>query len=436
MSHSYRSVRTEEYDRLRREAQNAERLQSENETIRANAAAREREINSLYKKNLDSLNSRITQVRQESSAEVNRISRDFRSRLAEQSAQHAKDFENVNNRVSAVDNKVNEMEEYFNSRFDEFERTSSDKRERANRNSQLLDDVLYTIGQLRPDKFEPGKLADLKRLRDDAGKNIQNGDYEAAIATLEGGIRSAHKLAARLTILNNEFNTLLRETSLRANKIRERIESFEPSNGNTIEFSFEGEDYCFEYDITHWAGEQYNAIKTRMSGLLQQLEEAPASQLDIQGLERLSNEFRHVDSDLSDCDRLGRDEMVRSCVAEDMVKRIHNFLSDKGWSAFKTEHLDNDDRQPYQMIYTDGAGNKVAIVIHGTENPESPSFSAHPDSDNDFVKNNVLDWIADGLQDVGVDLSPPEKSEACEANPTAEEFAHNVALAHSKQKLK
>jgi hypothetical protein len=269
---------------------------------------------------------------------------------------------------------------------------------------------------------------------------MQNGDYEVVIASAQEGVLDAGRLLSRLAIFNNLFNERLREVRNRSNEIGARIESFGVAANNAVRFTVDGEEYSFDYDIAYWSHGQFEALRRRFAEVSGQVDEADTSPADLDGLERLMYELNHVDAAVTECDAAARTGMIGSCVVEDTAIRIHNVLAGQGWREQETGHHNGDSRDPYRMIYADGSGNEIAIVVNTGDSPETPSFMVDvfaAGSQGETFRRITKEGILHSLKEEGIDITGTEHRNDCDENPNAQAFIeHKVpeAVGINKQR--
>jgi hypothetical protein len=454
MSSDHVWIRNSEWNRVQREAQRVQQAESEAQAIQERAAAREWEISQQYTAQVNSINDRLNAMSRRHTGELQRVSDDFRNRLTQQSGEFTREMNRqrtefqgdlraletrmgneigrLDVNIRAVDGKVNEIAQDFSNRFNELSRRENDRKIRAALNIKELAELLEAIRGLRPEKFEPGKLRELEQRLPLIEGNMQNGDYEAVIASAQEGVLDAGRLLSRLAILNNLFNERLREVRNRSNEIGARIESFGAAANNAVQFTIDGENYRFDYDIAYWSHGQFEALRGRFAEVSGQVDEADTSSVDMDGLERLMHELNHVDADVTECDAVARTEMIGSCVVEDTAIRIHNVLAGQGWRKQETGHHNADSREPYRMIYADGSGNELAIVVNSGDTPDTPQFmiDVFAEGRGETYRRITKEGLLNGLQEAGMKIpeekdKQPEHKDDCAENPDARTFIQN-----------
>ena len=456
MSSDHYWIRKDEYARLRSSVQSSQarvqRAEREAAEIRRRADDRERQIRDQYQSRLDSINNSVQNLTRQHSGEIRRVSEDFAGRIARQSAEFRREaarqsddlkgeIRSLENRVNTeinrldtnlheIDQRVNSIASDFNGRFAEIARQTADRRERANMHAVELENLIGAIRDLRPDKFERGRLAELETAQRAAAGNMRNEDYEAAIAMAGNAMLQAGSLLARLVIVNDLFNSRVREIRTRVSQIAERLESF---SDNALRFSIGKEQYDLDYDINYWSHGAFGELTGRFQSLSEQIHNADTSDAGLDDLERFMLELDSIETGIDAADRFARDELIRSYTIEDTAVQVYNALIDQGWTQVRESsgHHDNDERMPYKTIFEDGSGNEMAIVINSGDEIDKPSFMIDAYAVNRGVsvhtaQDAMVQNITNRLRDGGFKIEDRRRRNDCDKNPTAEEFIENA----------
>jgi hypothetical protein len=229
------------------------------------------------------------------------------------------------------------------------------------------------------------------------------------------------------------FHQRLREIRRRSSEIKARIESFRPAADNVVEIAIGEENYSPEYDINYWSNGRFEEINEQFNAIFAQLDQANESPVNLDGLEQLMIELNHIDAAITECDSQARKELIGSFFVEDTAVHIHNVLAGQGWTHKETGHLKDDGREPYKMVYEDGSGNEVDILVNTGANPETPSFmlEVYAGDKGETFRRITKEGLYNGLKEEGTNIPGIEHRNDCAQNPNSEVFfEHSIAEAN------
>lgn len=477
MSSSHTWIRNDDLRRIREQATRAQALvqRAENETRRIKEQAKEREriINQQHQANINSLNSTIQQMGRTNAREMENLrtetretlgawSANFRRQLdaeranaravlQEERARTNREISAINSRVSAVESRVQRTETAvagirratellndrvtdiardFSRRFDEIAQRESDQAERARLYLGQLTTLISTIQGMHPEKFTPRQLQRLIDMRNAIIDNINDGIYQAAISLAQDANIDANRQIHVLNIDNERFNERIAEVRNRGNEIRERIDGFSSEADNAIQVRVSGEDVSWDYDIRYWSDGQFETIVSQFETIQARLNDAENDDsIDLEELERIACTLDYIDEAITDCDTYARNELISSFSIEDTANRIYDILSEEGWDLSENGFENNDEKNPYALNCTDGAGNTVSIVIGSGETAEQPSFIVEVYGDdvehNEVRRRATKEGINAALEASGIVIEETEHRDDCAQNPNVETFLTN-----------
>lgn len=475
MSSSHTWIRNDDLRRIRQDAARTQRAEAETARIRSEAQARERRINEQHQANLNSLNRTIQQMGQNNTREMDRLRTETRTALGTQAANFraqlereresaraemraerartASEISRINSRIDrtdaavasvrrvtdAISTRVDSMDREYDRRFNEIAQRESDNRERASMHLAILSELLNSISTLKPNKFTDGELyANLLALQNNIRQNIENGQYDAALALAQGSILDAQRLLTRLTILNDEFNERLRTVRALQNQIRETIEGFGEAADNVITYTDANDvEYVQEYDIDEWSGGMFSGIVSRFEAISARLDGAEdATDIDLEELERINCSLEHVTESIEECDRIAQDAVIGSYAVEETSHTIFDVMRSEGYTASESTFADNDEKKPFVQSFVDGNGNTVSIVVANGENPEQAVIAletynegAEPD---EFVRRTAREGIYSALRERGIEIEDVEHRDDCDKNPTSDAFIANSVAEYAE----
>lgn len=462
MSSSHLWVSRNEWQNLRNQASRVQQATAETERIKREAKERERQIQARYQSDLNSLDRKIHDIQARHNAELNQINENFRARIAgqanefrnqldQQRARYDGELSDLETRMGQavgrlnidmrnMNDRINSMAEDYNTRFDAIARrisaSENSKREYARVSIEELEHTLESIGRLDPERFTPGELTPLKEQLAIARRDFENGQYETASAVTHVRLTDASRLLSRLSILNGIFAERLNEVRQRAGEIQNRFDSF---TSNTLDFDVNGQQYSMDYDINHWSGGEFSRIRDELKPIIDQLENIHATNINLEGLEEIMVRLNDMDSRITSCDRVAREELIRSFVVEDMAVQIHNTLTEQGWTHEESGHNGNDEREPYKIVYIDGIGNRIAMVINSGEKPENAALhiEVFDQEQDEIFRSGIKQGVGRHLNDNGIQVLNVAHSDDCALNPDVDTFLENsVRLARQQNEMR
>ncbi len=332
----------------------------------------------------------------------------------------------VDTHLNTLNENLEQLVQNYNAVFQECQHQLSAQSERARAVLEGLDSTLEQIRELKPERF--GALAlkygELTAMRNLAASNIKSEDYGAALMVSQNGIVDSVTLLGRLIVQNGLYGNLeqrLRET---AGRVRERIDRFVSGEG-ILSIDLNGERQEYDYDIDHWSHGNFGEIVSRFEAVCTRLNAG------ILTMEQLREDIRNVEMlerELDVCDEKARRARAAAIAAADMAVRMDESLERNGWDVESSGYYDGDDRNAYNMIYTDGAGNRIAMVVapEGVSAP-SVSYEAYSDSEEsaEIIKEGVRSYLT---EDGEVKITAEEYYDDCSLNPDAETFIENRSL--------
>lgn len=453
MSSSHIFVNRNEYRNLQNQARRVIQATAEAARIRREAQDRERDITARYQSNMDSINRRINDIQTRHNRELNNVTADFRNRIVNQANEFRNQLDNqrvmyegeistletrmgqaigrLNVDMRAINNRVEGMSEEFNERFDSIARqiTASEntKREYARVSLEELEHTLESIRGLEPERFAPGELTPLTEQLTMARRDYEGGQYEAALAITHVRLTDAGRLLSRLSILNNIFAQRLREVGQRASEVAVRMGSFA---SNALEFEVSGQTYSMEYDVNHWSQGAFNRIGEELRPIQGLLDDVRNTDINLEGLEEIMVQLNDLDSRITACDSMAREELIRSFVVEDMAVQVHNTLTEQGWVHGNSGHNQNDEREPYRMVYEDGTGNSIALVINSGEKPEDATLhmEVYDVEQDEIFRSGIKQGVGRHLQENGINVMNVIRSDDCAQNPDVDSFLENTTV--------
>jgi len=470
MSSDHTWIRNSELAALRNSQTRAYQAEQAAKEIQARTAQREREIRSQYESSVTSLTSQINTISRQYDSDLRRVSDDFRSRIAKQAVEFKEQFDRqraenqrdinalekrvykdlgrIETDVRDMDNRFTKNIEDFTSRFNELANKESNKQKRAEVLLNQLDDMLATVGTLKPEKFNAGGLFGQMKEQLARGKeSFRQGDYEAAIAVANVNLTNVAALQQRLAYENSQFNALLSVVREATNTLRSNIDML--TDGKPVHnFEFNGETITRPYDINHWTNGRFNDFCNDVNGIERRLEiaENDASM----GLEQLDaireqlNSWTKGDGYLHLLDEEGKQKQISSIAVDEMTSRVYEILDEKGWHFVDSGRPDEDDRNPNTITYEDNVGNQVVLIVSASDDPTVTPIdyevyaNGEDNRDSEYtrsIKKGIKKAI-DSLQGGNIERGETERRNDCHTIKTPQAFIEKYATTVNKEQVK
>ena len=329
--------------------------------------------------------------------------------LRSQYAQASTRLSTMNEEIAAIGRRYSDaMSAYWNQ--------IADQKARAEAYLQELRRLMDQIQALDPQIHTPTELASLQTRFNFAQSNISAGAYQAALAGAQISINDAGCLLTRLTILQEQ--RISRTEALREamQTLGQRIDALASPEGS-IEFTLGGSDCAVPYSIHDWSDGEFGRIQEEYRRIQSELNHLPTAQLD-----NMHRRIVNLDTALTLCDNRARREFAGSLSVQDMAEQLQCRFENSGWQQVSADWTDGDERKPYSMIYRDGAGNDVSIVISPGEDPENPMLSFDVFSEQEYQADATRRELVAMLPELGMKPGSIEMRNDCHLNPTPEDF--------------
>ena len=329
-------------------------------------------------------------------------------------------------RTAAASGQISKLSREFNRVLTELAGQNESSGERARLFLDELHTICTQIDQLNPQAFAPEKYRELMQISRDADANNRSGSSQAALIAAQNGVSKASVLLAELIVSNEEYDGLLADVAGKADSVKERFDILSPEMEGAITFDLDGEQMEFEYDIEHWSGGHYGKLKKEFQQLYDRVQQAKEDKMPVKQLGALGTELERLGRQLEQCDAGARQELLGSLNAQETAARLCDSLQGNDWSLEEHGFENGDDRSPYTMIYKDGMGNSIAMVVAPGASADQPNIFleafTRKESHTDVIKRNVHGILADE----GIRIEGTQHLEDCRENPDKEAFIRHT----------
>lgn len=301
---------------------------------------------------------------------------------------------------------------------------------RANKYLESLNSMLGRIKALSPEVFEPKTLGELELTIQSAQDN-QSLPQSALIAA-QNGIAKASGLLTRLIVANDTFDRELLKLTGQGDALKAKFDLLDLEGD--IAFEIAGEQIKCEYDVDHWSHGRFSALKKEFEQTYRRLQEAKERKTPLESLRQIEAELDRRARQLEECDMNARKERIGSLNAHEMAERLKAGLESNGWRLEEISYEEDDDRNPLALVFKDGFGNTIPVVIAPGEEDENPVVTLEgfkeDGTSSDVIKRNAQAQ----LKSEGVDIvGKPVKLDDCKDNPDTDSFKKNTLRRATEQ---
>ncbi len=398
--YNYVEIARDELERLRNEARETsslrKRLRNEyklreklNERLKELDRSTERKINRLKeknkkldrnlrvlneeliktKKNYTSLSERVESVKEELNREIDMLRRE------------------TDEKIKKVNAEVRELK-------DSIRIEKENKKELALQWLKNFENIISMIKELNHEKFKPGALNSLLEEARIARENINNGVYEAAIASMQERFIDARELFNEVFLLEEEFNSLKTIALNRLDEIREILEA-----QRFVEFEFFGEKETV--DVNYWTNGEIEKILKRINELKAKIEDENTTTQEMVEIIKEENEIFETAKKLSE---KARDNILLSEARLDIADNVIDTLENMGFDMVDDTFVADDKRKSVVLKFTNEAEEEIVTVISPKGNSNSLNIIFNVENTNIAMKDARLNNMLNRLKEKGIEL--------------------------------
>lgn len=427
MSSSYTTISCASWDRMQETIASADAYQVKSQE----ELGRLRELEAAQRARLERLSWENQQAVEQSldalaeayrTAEV-RLQRQAHTRMADQGNQFVGRLDELRRRAARTEERAaallgeaDGLAEAYNGMIGPVLAGQGQGEERAHATLKEVDRLLDQIRTLHPEVLLPAEYASLEALRSSIAANMETGDFQAALAVSQGSVLRASRILTRLAALSQRQEVLSARLREQAAELQAKAERL-ASPGGTLSFELDGAATELPYDISFWSHGTFDGIAREIAGLNRYLQSTAS--LGEGNLRAAEDQIARLEELLNTCDREARRELAGAAAVEHTVQRLYAGLDARGWSLNDSGWQDGDSRKSYSMIYADGLGNAVSIVVAGGETPETPSFFYEAFSESKGMAAVVKADVGAVLQEEGLIPGLVTERNDCARSPAA-----------------
>lgn len=408
--------------------------QEEKNRIMKEILDKEREINLIKESKEKIVNSAFTMFQGDFERKINEISQKTADEMREQTAVFNSSVEslkaeiaNISQNIANLSSRAENLSKAYTDITNAHIEQESELEKRAELYFKNISSLYAKIKELNPEFFEQRAFSEVGYILDDLKNNINAGRYEAAFISGQFGILKASNLLTRLIVESENNNQKVFELMNIAKNLKLRFDQFDPSCEGMLKFELDGENYEYEYNIDYWSEGRFSLLQKDFESAWQQLNDAQKKPVPMEKIKLLEKNLIELDKQLTECDKIARNELIGSQNSREVAARLYESLSQNNWRLKKYGYEENDERNPYSMILQDASGNDISIVVSPGTDVDNPNiyFEAFTDEEShaNIIKENVINSV---LPDEGLHLEELHHLDDCSANSDSKDFIKNT----------
>lgn len=430
------TVTNDEWERLQRDIHNAQayQIRSNQEIARIQRLQEERrqELSRIQESNRQAVGRAVEYINVAFQNNLDQLSENARTQITAQSEAIDRQIAGIrsqaaqlNSRIASSSAAIENIARQYN---EAFQGTLSIMNQGQSRAESVLSEMDRLIGQIRglhPERFTPAEYSGLETMRANAAANIANGDYQAALIATQNGILNASRTFAQLIAMNEQYDSRYADVRNRLNALQGRLDNLASQEG-AISLNVGDELMEFDYDISYWSHGAFDEIIGAVNAINEQMDRGSKTPLTLSGIEELGQRIDALTEQLTRCDTEARRDLASAITVDNTVTRLHNSLENRGWLLESSGRVDDDNRKPYSMVYSDGAGNTVSFVITAGKDPDRPAFFCEAFADDTPTAEVIKDGIGAVLELEGLQAQDTVRRNDCSSNSSPDAFINNI----------
>lgn len=359
------------------------------------------------------------------------------------------DVDQAKRAVDALDKRVTEVAKQFDQNLRKIADRLAGERDRAQYYSNAFSLLVEHIDALHPDKLTPGKAELLHDTQSFLAVNIKNGDYQAAIGLAQSNIPDAVTLQSELERLNDEFDRLAVAVRRQLLDIRQIIQRLSDPGANSRDIEIGRGDSVYEFtfngDVGYWTSGVFSKLTSKFDDEQRLIEDTYISEMDLENLRLAIKALPAYHARFDRCLAFALEEFEMSGrIQVTAMKVLEALTHDGSWTLTGSGFENEDVRLSYSELFTDGKGNRAAVVI----SPEKPSNRRGHEADapialeacdgetciSETMCGILRSAIEARLRSGGLEVSTDAKGRAAPQHASSERFVDAAYRVGSKAK--
>ncbi len=290
---------------------------------------------------------RLEQVRHQSARDLAALDRDVNRRIEDQGQRFQQALNDhradVNNALRSIQNNIQ----------------NDRQRQRSAAESQIDDlQTLFKLmrSQHAHERFAPGELDTLEARFALCRQNLQNGNYQAALATGQERYFEYQELQLCIAERQAEWEAYLAEVRRLAEETSGAVAAAE---GATYTFGESDASQQIEAEIDYWSEGALTDFRNRLNSHLKRLH-AP-EELSTEELKQMLDEIAPMEDELSDIVERAKERLVQSQVRQNIAASILQSFEGTHWELDDSTY-ENDDRRKGLHLKLKNSSNEEIVA--------------------------------------------------------------------------
>ena len=292
---------------------------------------------------------RLEQVRRQSAQDLKDLDRDVNRRIEDQGKRFQQALNDhhreVTNALQAIQNDI-QMDR---------------KRQRAAAQSQIDDlQTLFKLmrSQHAHERFAPGELGTLEARFSLCRQNLQNGNYQAALATGQERYFEYQELQLRIAERQAEWEAYLAEVR---RLTEETSGAMAAAEGATYTF----DERQVEAQVDYWSEGALTDFRNRLNNHLERLRDP--EKISTDELKQMLDEIAPMEEELSGIVKRAKDRLVQSQVRQNIAASILQSFEGTHWELDDSTYENEDFRKGLHLKLKNGLNEEIVASVTPVE---------------------------------------------------------------------
>ena len=296
---------------------------------------------------------RLEQVRRQSAQDLATLDRDVNRRIEDQGKRFQQALNDhrtdVTNALQAIQNDI------------QMDRS----RQRAAAQSQIDDlQTLFKLmrSQHAHERFAPGELDTLEARLALCRQNLQNGNYQAALATGQERYFEYQELQLRIAERQAEWEAYLAEVRRIA---EETSGAMAAAEGATYTLEESDASQQVEAQVDYWSEGALTDFRNRLNSHLERL--STPEELSTDELKQMLDEIAPMEDELSDIVKRAKERLVQSQVRQNIATSILQSFEGTHWELDDSTYENEDFRKGLHLKLKNGLNEEIVASVTPVE---------------------------------------------------------------------
>jgi len=412
---TYVSMRSEEAQRLRSQAQRCDRKETENRILEAQNKQRKKREKDLknklaknekrYEQHVQRLGKDMQKMEHNTRAEFNRQKQKFQQSLKETALQQQT---YTDNRIQQLDNKIqqdlsSQRNEYksliekqgkaLQSNIDQLQQSIVNRLHNEQEIAQewyqaLQEETAFIKDNFRYQQFAPTEFADIQERLSLINADMKQQVFQTAIASARDSYLQARKLREKLELLEIQWDSaeeLAQESCSAALLLINEHE--------LIDYLLEN-DESFQLEVDFWSKGQWQILQQQVIDYQQQLN-TQQDKLSQTELEHIQTQCVQAQDELLALVEQAKAALLSSIHRRDIQENIAEKLTELGYRFIDSTYEQEDFREAFHLKMENGNQDQIVTIVTPSEQAFTNELSINffDNSPNEAIRTERLESI-------------------------------------------